>query len=467
MSDFENEMDLDAEFEAMAEQAEHEEADRASRRGQGGNFSYETIKWTGLEPKKEKIVRFLGKGMPCLGLIDGQKPKTPYDARVVRIAKIIDDKGKAMRLVLPIKKDDENFILWRIIDKVNEVEWVPDPSGAKDDKGRPKNVKEYINEKRFPDIFNIVNYSNLPESDPKRKFGLFGKGWSGREVFIANIIDRSMMDWHRENKHTVLLSKNINVSKKPDGTTMEFVDEGVPAFGFTAVLNSILLTYKYWGKYDIGIVRTGNTNPPYDIFNATRTPEKVKNAAIRALISDQPTTDEEEGWERYDLDKLFGVTSYTKIWNRLHITIEGIDAKLGTHYADELKKLADAEAAERAAKKAEEDEAAEFEKQIDESTPAPAPAEEEEAPVRTPRKIEETPEDAPASTMKPESLPGWAGLKAEEKAAITEVVTVGTKTSPWVLKYAGANKMGACPTCKTKSPDFFESCPACGERFVY
>lgn len=473
MSDNE-EMSLDDEFGRMAEQAEAAEAEKASRKGSGkGSFQFDTVKWTGLEPKKMKILRCLGKG-PALGLVPGQKPVTPFDARVVRLARVIDDKGKQMKLVLPRREDDENHIMWRIIDRINEVDWVP----ALDDKGNPipdpkdpkrtKNVKVFVNEKRHPDVFNIVNFSNLPESDPQRKFGLLGKGWEGREVLVMNVIDRSMMDWHRKNKHTVLLAKNINVRKNPDGSVSEFVDEGVPSYGFSELLNGIIRTYKYWGKYDIGIERTGSTNPPYRVHNVSRTPE-VASKELQALICNDPNTPEEEGWERYNIDKIYGVTNYTKLWERLHLSIEMIDAKMGTKYAPELKNLSDMETLERLAKRAEEAEA-NNDPEMEAANEDNAQAEKAEEPEE--EVIERKPVTPPAASgsdgLDKTSLPGWSALDEKERKGILDVVSIGNDDTPSVVKYSPEyKKMAKCPTCKTKAPVEYAICPGCGMSFVF
>jgi hypothetical protein len=449
--------ELDLAFGSMAEQAAKEEADRASRKGQGGSFTYEQVKWTGLETGTMKVVRCLGAG-PDLGMIEGKKPATPFDARVVRMARIIDDKGKQMKLVLPRRANDPNHILWRIIDRVNEVDWVPDPEGkpSQSDPSKVRNLKVFVNERRHPDLFNIVNFSNLSESDPKRKFGLMGKGWEGREVLIMNVLDRAMINWHRENKHSALLAKNVTISKKDDGKVMEFVDEGIPAYGFTELLNALLTTYKYWGKYDIGIIRTGQASPAYKVFNLSRTPE-VAPKDLQSLIVMTPTSDEEEGWERYDLDKMFGVTSFTKLWNRLHLTISMIDAKMGTSYSVELKKLADQEATERAAKKIEE---AEEDDEVQE------PEVEQTEVTQRPARTVVAPESSKAGSLGPEFLLGWPVMTAVEQASVMEVITLGTATTPSVLKYIPSyKKMAECSECHTKSPLEFTHCPGCGFAF--
>jgi hypothetical protein len=453
--------DIDAIFKAKAEQAEAEEREHASNRGK--SFTFEKVKWTGLEPNKMKIIRAIGEA-PDWDL-DGDAPvQSSYDARVVRISHIIGDNGKKMKVVLPIKKRDANFLLWRIIDKVNEVEWL----NEKDEKGKSKKV--FLVKEAHPSIFNIVNFNNLDESDVMRKFNILGKGWAGREMFIMNVIDRSMMEWHKKNKHTVLLSKNVTIKKGDNDKIIEFVEEGVPAYGFTNMLNSQVIKFHgFWENYDIGIERTGLTTPAFRVICASKHIEET-SALLQPLIVVGPLTDEEKSWERYDLNKLFGITSYTKLWNRLKLTIAKIDAELKTHFLDELQELAAKEAEARKAKN-----------QAD----PPGPDTEEE-PVDAP--VEENVEVPVKETVavgEAASLPAYSKLNDKEKKAIVSaslmndtekkaLLATATKEKPikdgqfWKITYEpSTGRMGKCPDCAAKSPDFFTMCPVCGSPFIF
>ena len=118
----------DDEFAAFAKRAEEE---AQSNKG-GSNFAprdYDPIKWVGLEDKA-KIVRIVG------GAPSSMKPGAhvlPTDAHELFISKILDDNGKRMKLKLPLHSDDtaHEHIMWRIINKVNEVSWTKDPVTGK------------------------------------------------------------------------------------------------------------------------------------------------------------------------------------------------------------------------------------------------------------------------------------------------------------------------------------------------
>lgn len=55
-------------------------------------------------------------------------------------------------------------------------------------------------------------------------------------MLIANAIVRSMAAWHKENKHTALLSKSVTLST--DGTK-EYANIGVASYGFLECLSAI------------------------------------------------------------------------------------------------------------------------------------------------------------------------------------------------------------------------------------
>jgi len=427
------------EFMEYAEQMAREEAEKAARKAAGGgSFEFERIKWSGLEKGKLKIVRALG-GTPNSGADSST-------SRTVRVAKIIADNGKVIKVHFPT--NDPDYILTRILERVCEVDWV---------KVGEKNTKVYIQEKKNPDIFNMIMYNGLEASNPKRKFGVEGRGWGGKEMFLMNVLDRdpTVYAWSRENKHCVLLSKNIATIKTDDGKLLEFADDGIPAYGFTNVLAmNIFRHYGDWRNYDIGIERTGQTNPPLRVINAGKYIEEVPEE-LRDFVVTGPLTAEEKSWETYDLDKLYGPTSATKLWNRLNLSVAKIDAALGSHYLDELKSAADMEATQRDAAKAEKEDEADEE-----------PSNNSEVAAR-PLTLSEGPsiEVKTLGTSK-ELLPGWSVLSEEEKEGIVSCVAPserGGKT--WKVTYASDEKQWSCPECKTVAPASYKHCPGCAFAF--
>ena len=401
--------------DAFLAYAEEQEREAQRPAGQSTPREYEEIKWTGLEKGRMKVIRAVG-GPP-----DSKLDNTT--AKTVRIARIIGDNGKQFRCIFPDRGEDENHILWRIMNRVNAVDWVD-------------NKRVNINETKYPEIFNIVNKNGLK---PDHKQYKFEKGWQGRHVVIMNVIDREQMDWHRENKHTMLLSRNISVSD--DGR--EFPEEGIPSYGFLGPLSILFKYYKSWQRYDIGILRTGQMQSPYHIVNAGVNIVEVPED-LQPLVRKETLSEEEAGWERYDLDKLFGFTSNTKIYNRLKGTIARIDATLGTNFLQELKDAADAEQEE-------------WEKEN-------APVKEEVAQV-----VEVAAKTRPTRSAKiegfdPGVLLGWDSLTQAEKDNIESVEMKNGKVSAITYKDKNAT-LYACPDCSVAAPDSFETCPNCGLSF--
>lgn len=418
-------------FEAYAKQQEAE-ALAASQRGNGGGFpaNYEEIQWTGLEPNKMKIIRAVG-GPPDSGL-----DKTT--ARTVRISYIYGDDGKPFRCILPERSDDPGHLLWKIISRVKAVEWI--------DKKRVNVV-----EQRYPEIYNIITKNGLSGAD---KRAIYDRGWEGQLKLVMNVIDREQMDWHKEHKHTMLLSKNIGVGK--DGRL--WPEEGVPSWGFSSLLGQLFKFYKSWEKYDIGITRTGIKETPYRVINACKHIEEVTPPELANLVVNLPLTEEEASWERYDLSKIFGVTRYTKIYNKLRVTIARIDATLGTNFEAELKNLVEKEKEEFAAMRAANEGAPEAsEATYSSDVPGAATPAAESPQTRTPV--------ASTSTFDTSKLLGWNELSNADKALISGV-TVNSEGAVTELQFTDPNLvLLGCNKCKVPSPESFTVCPACGLHF--
>lgn len=306
-------------FKQFAMQAEQEA--QLGKNNFGGSFQkdYEEIKWTGLEKNVWSVVRVVS-GFPNSHLDSST-------ARSVILSKIIDDNGKQMKVVRPSYTADPNYILTRIIAAVTKATYV--------NNGTDKPTKRFLVQEQHPEIYNQIEKNGL---DPSDKRALYDKGWKGSEVLIMNVIDRKQMDWHRENKHTMLLAKSVtNVNGR------EFVDEGISWFASHDKLRHYLTSYGSWEKYDLGIKRTGQKSDAYIITNVTQSPLEVDEETRQYISSTPNLTEEELSWERYDLDKLFRVTTATKIYNRLKNTIKRIDEALGTTFYAELLKEVEAE----------------------------------------------------------------------------------------------------------------------------
>jgi len=426
-------MVTDDAFAAFAEQIEREELQKQERRS-GGSFNFEKQKWTGIPKKGAVVIRALGEA-PNSGA-------SKFTSRTYRFSKIKGDNGKEMHVRLPLLKDEPEHIMWKIINKVLTVDY-------KD------NVKYFVYEKASPEMFNMVRYNGLPANSERR---MYEKGWSGQDMFVMNCLDRNpdVYAWSRENKHSVLLSKDVNiVTDKLTGKTMEFIAPGVPSFGFVnALAHNLFKYYGDWKNYDIKIEKTGQNTAPYAVANASEHLQEVP-ALLKPFVVKGDLTEEELSWEMYDLDKLFAVTSYTKLFNRLQKSISSIDLVLGTHYFEELKSLAEEEEKN---KKSDSPATVEDESDFEEEKVKPLTVT-TDVPVRAKR--QEAVGIAPV-VVNPK---GYDKLSAEEKKMIVAMTNVSGDTWDILYEGTGSAKIVACSICKTPSPDSFATCPGCAALF--
>lgn len=490
------EVNIDAWAAFAKKTKENAQNNSKSNSGSNSNYQhdYEEVQWAGLEKQEYRIVRLLGN--PPESLTPGFKVG-PTDAHEIFFSEVKDDQGKKMQLKLPIPGDipDKDHIMWKIIRKVKELAY-------------DSNHKKYNKwEKQFPDIFNRVAHGGW---DPVKDFNQYkySKGWSGQKVVIINCIDRENMAWHRENKHTMLLSREVSTSiSNQDGSTLYWPSTGVPSYGFVDQIGGIVENYHNWEDYDLGIKRTGVKTQPYQVCNATA----FKNGGLKEIPADKmqfisvdPLTEEERSWKRYDIEKLFAPSSYSKIEKRLGGTIKAIDAAFGTHFYDDIKALADKEAAELAALREQQNaaensvlpssdnpalsddavfgvapEAQPAYTTIDTSTPiAPQPTAAQVAPAAPVMQTRAAPTIRPTAAavtaavenLTPEKiskLAGWSYLSDEQKAQIDDVCldTAGKITE---IKYKNLKPGEApvgCPKCGLGGLMSHSHCVACGMDF--
>ena len=431
-------------------------------RANASSFShdYEKIAWTGLEQKKMSVIRFLGQPpvstKPSAGIAD---------AIEIFTSDIKDDNGKKMRLNLPLRTDisEHDHLMWKIIDEITKINWENDP---KDDK---KRVKYFMYDRKNPELFNRVYKGGYNAEKDGKQFA-YAKGWAGQQVLIANVIDRKRMDWHRENKHSMLLSKDIRFGDQPreDGTYAEYISTGVPSFGFKNLIGQLVGTYGNWEKYDIGITRTGDKQSPYKVINASMCKDKdipeLPKDLVEFTFGTTPLTEEELSWDRYDLKKLFMPTPYFRIMSRLGGTIKAIDVECGTRFYETLTQLAAEEKAKWEADNKAKQEALAGGTSAPVGTPsAVAPAVKTPAPVRA--AVTRAPAAPKTAAFDPADLKGWNTLTLEEKAQVVNVVKDNAGIVVDVEYSADSASPVGCNKCGIPSPNSFLHCPACGEDF--
>lgn len=399
---------------------------------------YESIEWTGLEPGKDKVIRILGNP-PGFG------EAKPSDARVVIISRIVADDGKMIRVCRPSYEyfvnngEAPEYFLDKVIRAAKGCRWI-------------NGKRVCLLQEKNPALYDKVDKNGFDPSDFRYKID---KGWAGRAVFLANVIDRSQMDTHRSTKHSMLLSKKI--SYKGD---KEYAEDGVPAYGFVDKIIPKVVAYGPWEGYDLSVRKTGQMSNPYQVCVASRVPEEVQSDVRQYIVTQTELTEEEASWERYDLNKLYATTSYTKLWNRLRDTIRAIDKELDTHFYEELKELADEEkeklkSEEAEAKEEEVSEAATVtEADVAPFDINPTP----KAPIKERR--------APARDINWSLLPHAGSLSDSQKAMIKSVTK--QEDGSICVDYDTDETIYRCINgCSIDGiPESFTICPVCGESQI-
>ncbi len=431
----EMEDNFDSLFANYVKQAEAE-AKRASNRS---SFSknYEEVKYTGLEKGVPSVIRAVG------GPVDSKYD--PTTAKTVTIARIVGDDGKKFRVIRPSFSEDPNYILNKIISRVKMVKWV-------------NNEKTFPVKDQFPEIWNIIDKNGIQKGDNKY---LFDKGWTGKEVIIMNVIDRAQMDWHRQNKHTMLLAKSVSESNG-----IEYADEGVSSFAIKPQFVKLFKYYGSWEKYDMAITRTGDMNNAFIVENASKTPERVEGPNADYISMEPCLSEEEKSWERYDIEKLFRVTTATKIYNRLKGTIARIDAVLKTNFLTELEAEVEKEKVlfdEIYHSEEEQNEASAVETY---QTPMEESVDEVDVPEYKPEPIAPVTRTRVAVAAPGSDLPYYDSLSDDLKKKIISAVKL--ENGEWDIKWdVPDEQLCKCPDthCNAVSPIDATKCPSCGMDF--
>lgn len=412
-------------FEAYASERKKETELREAKKN-GGNFQkqFEETQWAVCEKGIPTIVRVVG------GPID--KNIDPTWARTVSIAMITGDDGKKFKVC---RNDaDKDYIINKIIKAVTKATW--------DNEGN----KSIPCQTEHPEVYNIIMKNGLPPTDPRYKME---KGWKGSEVIVFNCIDRSQMAWHRQNKHTALICKSINKNG--------FADDGITSYKTRDTLDKLLATYGSWEQFDLGIIRNGTMESPYSVYNVSRNPEFVDDR-YASLISNEPLTEEEDSWERYDLEKRYRPTSATKLYNRLKATIAKIDLALGTHFLEELEAQSKKELEEWEKNKPQEEAkpVAKEEPKVEESF-----YDEEEEPIAPPKPVVRR--GASASAQEEwKKFPYADAIPSHLRPMIKKAYQL--EDGAWTADWDSSIDTAICD-CQCQSPLECTTCPNCGASF--
>ena len=416
-------------FEKAKVQHKKEKEEKATR-GQGG-FEFEEIAYVALENNRETVVRLLGLPYPFR--------EEGSDVKLTNMSMILGDDDKKFRCTWPTKEENPNWILRKIFDKIMAYDW-----------NSAESKKDYKNALTHPAIFNRVFKNDKPEQT-------YESGWAPKPICLWNVIDRSDLDWHKENKKTKVLSKKLSMYG-PNNDKVWY-ETGVPQYLYEIVWNNVVEYSGDWIDYDVILSKTSET-PWYKAFHGIDELKKISTES-KPLIFDGPLTDEEKSWTMYDFDKLFKVTSYGKIKKKLGVFIQRVDAAFETKYTAELEELV---AAEEAAKPKSEEKAEEPKKEV-ENKPAAPSTPSDETPKPATRKTRAAKEETVITGINweemSENFEGILKLSEAEKAMVSSINDDGT----WSYEIDDSDELFECSNCGFESPGAFSSCPNCGHSF--
>jgi len=415
--------------------------------GFSGGQQYEDITYTALESDALKCVRLLGN--PTVVRENSWDPKT------FLISMIRGDNGKQFRCIWPSKEDQADWILWRVFDKVMKYDY-----------DRTRNQKNYHYAESHPEIFNRVHKNSKPDNTLE-------KGWKPQTMVAFNVIDRHDMQWHRDNQHTKVLSKKVSES----GDSL-FFDPGIPMYLYETIWDSVVEFSGDWNLYDV-IVQKISKEPFYRAYHPEDDHKKVMqiNPDILDLAEVGPLSEEESNFEKYDFDKIYPVTSYTKIKNRLGKFLKEVDGAFGTKFFDEVEYQAQKED-EKRKEQAQEENSRSITKEKE--TPTQEPETKEEPPKKARRrpaqKEESTPEPGGDSheqwlqsladgTYNGTRYEGIPYLTEKEKAMI-EGIDDETGQLQYMEEFEGEKVvLMENPSNGMLSPESFSRCPLSNEVF--
>lgn len=320
---------LDA-FERALAARNQKKAEEAARKNGEGWSSFPELPWSALSAGRESVVRLLG-----LPPLDG---RSATDAKRVFTGMLLGDDDKRFKVTAPDPKEHKDWVLHKLIKCVMDYEW---DAEAINDNGR-KGKRIYLHAKSHPAIFERVSKNNQPQNK-------FEKGWTFSESIVFNIIDRSMMDWHRENRKARILSKKAS---EPGMKGRVWYETGVPTMVYDLIVDDILSMTgnTNWQNYDL-VIKKLSADPWYKVYHGIDDAKRISEAS-RALVSEGGLTEEELSWELNDLDDMFKITPYLKLKNHLGLFFQAVDKAFNKHFYEELCDLAADEEAILAARKA-------------------------------------------------------------------------------------------------------------------
>lgn len=420
---------------------------------EGGNYTteYTEIKYFGLENKKGKAFRILGNTVEIR--------ENEFDPKLILQSEIVKDTKKGYcRINWPITiikgKDKPNpeWILTKLYNKVMDCDWENLPPGQTTDDGK---TYRRIFHNTGTEVFARIN-GNMKIDERG-----FPKNFYPRQRVLLNIIDHHDT-WCADNKHSKILSSGIgskDYTQEDDSIKrIYFPQIGIPFTVYSKIFEHFM---RFRGDWDVdAVVEKQSEEKSYDIYDATD--EKYLSEEVKKYANVEPLSSEELAYERYDLDVLYNISSYTKLLSNLTGLFKLCDTELGTTFFEELQDLVRVEKAEWAAKKTAKDvEEKSNTSESNNNTSENNNTEIESEPVKKRRKKKDN-EESPSITEAIASYyPYWDNLDEEEQSVM--ITSIQEITSNEVIFHKSVSLEGCYEEdCTCEFPDGVETCPMCG-----
>ncbi len=417
-------------FREEASRRKKEKEEQLNRKNNKFNQDYEEIVYTSLEYEKQHIVRILGN-------VRSNRKGDPFSAKAIYYSKIINDNNKQFKCYWPSKEENSTWILWKIFDKVMAYKWDKTLNGG-------KGGRIYLNSETHKDIFFMVDKNGIQRKEEN--------GWKPVKQVAMNIIDRHDMNWHKKNKHTKLITKNSTFDKERE---IWWSEPGIPESLYFSIWDDVVEKRGDWHNYDIALLKQKTGPQPSDVrYKAIYTGDPIEiQEEFRKFIVDGPLTEEELSWERYNIDKLFRVSTYQKIKKNLSGKIKLIDASFGTKFFEELEELVEKEKKE-------------FEEiygKTEESPKSEEKPKEQEKIVRQ-AKVDQTKSE---NSFNVDSLDKDIYKGIERLSPGLKSLIIGKKEDgSLIYNEEKAGHICSCNNCGFESPLDFPLCPKCGSEFT-
>ena len=449
-------------FKAAFEKQDAMKKEREEAKNSSG-FDFEKIVYEGLAIDVPVVFRILGYPF--------EFRQSPTDAKLVLQSKMVKD-GFEKKVKINwryIEKKgkyiiDPDWILSKLYNKVMERKFVkytesdidPQKKIKKSEDGKIRNDRGF--EGNYEDLnTNTKTYTRLKFNQLPTDIKSFGDAYPSSKV-VFNIISR-MDDWCKKNKHSKLLATKVSTSQKVNDKG-EMVTSYFPETGISkSMYDEILVHMRQIGLtslYTDFIVTRTLINEKYgqNIFDGEGALKLGRgDKAVLGKIVSGDLSEEEKSYELYDLDKLFSVSSYSKLKRDLSGLFKQTDSEFGTNFYDELCQLVIEEEKKREAKK--EKETIIKDDEEDDSDSNIETIESKTEKVTTPEIKKDDNKSLDLTTM-----PFWENLSEEDKMDMKE--TVVSYTSIDSIDFKPGTALMPCIACSRNLPNTVFHCPMCG-----